>query len=134
MCFKIVSALLTATFMMVITSCRTGDSSSELEASQRRKALDTPDKAIKLQEKLTPIVFAIDGVNGIGITSCHPKTGARDFATQEYVHCININTETDEAFNKVIKRYPPGKKVEDVFIAVEKIGKISIQPRATGGN
>ena len=96
-------------------------------------ALDTPDRAMALQDRLEKSLFAIHGVNGVGIGGCDPKTG-KESVNKSFVHCLDIMTETKDAYNYLLKKYPVGTKVDGVFISIQHIGVIRPQPRATAGN
>lgn len=101
-------------------------------------AIDTPDRAIAVQERIQNSIFAIKGVNGLGIGGCDVRTGkealSANLGHKPFVHCLVINTETKDAYNYLIKRYPVGSKIDGVFVAVRHIGVIRPQPRATAGN
>jgi len=97
------------------------------------RPLDTPDRALALQKKLTPKVLTIEGVNGIGIIGCNPRTGETEVA-DDFVHCVVIYTITEDTALKVKKLFPTGQKVKGVFVVTEVIGEIEPRPRITGGN
>ncbi len=90
------------------------------------KAIDTADHAIEVKEKLQNLVFNIEGVNGIGVSGCNPRTGARD-VSGPFVHCVSISTETRDSYNTVIQLFPLGKKIDGVFITVQYVGRIVVQ-------
>lgn len=85
------------------------------------------------KEELTPIVFAMDGVNGIGITGCDPETGENSF-DPGFVHCIRVYTETKAAKEALLKLYPVGSTYKGYFVTVKYIGVIEPQPRMSAGN
>jgi hypothetical protein len=87
-----------------------------------------------LQNKLEPIVFGIEGVNGIGITGCDPVTGAQSNFKSDFVLCVSVMTVTEEAAQTVLNLYPAGQKVDGVFVTVQAIGEIVAQPRMSAGN
>lgn len=97
------------------------------------EALDTPNKAMKVQDQMSDFVFAMAGVNGFGITGCDPETGVANL-DRDFVHCLVINTETATAFKAVSTVYPVGTQIKGVYVVVKKIGTISAQPRMGAGN
>ncbi|MCX6125840.1 MAG: hypothetical protein NTV34_13990 [Proteobacteria bacterium] len=97
------------------------------------EALDTPSKATKVKTTLAPALSAMEGVNGYGISGCDPTSGQKD-VRGDFVHCINIMTSTRESEGALLTLFPVGKKIQGVFISVDYIGDIVIQPRASGGN
>ena len=92
------------------------------------KALDTPARAEKVQDYLQKSVLKIQGVNGIGIGGCNPRTGAEDL-DHNFVHCIVIYTETVQAEKKMLGLYPTGTAIRGVFVTIKRIGKVVPQPR-----
>lgn len=98
-------------------------------------ALDTPDRARAVKDRLAKVVFTIKDVNGIGVSGCDPRTGKLNVTSgKDFVHCVEINTATRAAYQRVSQMYPTGTKVNGVFVAVQYIGVISTQPRAAAGN
>ncbi len=98
------------------------------------KALDKPTKAKRAKKSLEAIVFQIEGVNGIGVTGCDPKTGKKSDFSADFVHCVEVMTETDAAKEQVLAIYPEGTKIKGAFVIVNKVGEIVPHPRASGGN
>ena len=94
---------------------------------------DDPEKATQVKEQLEPLVMLMEGVNGIGVTGCDPVTGT-PLVTGDFVHCVKILTETEEAYKTLLDLYPVGSTVDDIFITVENVGPIGPQPNASGGN
>ncbi|MDZ4662278.1 MAG: hypothetical protein SGJ18_11740 [Pseudomonadota bacterium] len=97
------------------------------------EALDSPKRAIKVKDRLQKSVFQIEGVNGIGVTGCDPATGKASL-DKDFVHCVSISTENEEAYDYVLGLYPTRTKVGGVFIVVENVGVITSEPRLGGGN
>lgn len=96
------------------------------------KALDTPARALRVKSKIQDAVLSLVGVNGIGITGCDPISGLASLEGN-FVHCISIYTESDEALAQVEALYPSGTKIRNVFVTVMQIGPIVPQPRMSGG-
>lgn len=97
------------------------------------KALDTPDEARKVKKQIASAVMQLEGVNGIGLTGCNPTTGQKDISG-DFVYCVNIMTETQEAYEFLNAIYPSVTKVNGVIISVDYVGKIEMAPRMSGGN
>lgn len=104
-----------------------------VSASAFAGPLDGPQAAERLQAKIEPSVMSMTGVAGIGITGCNPNTGLPD-VEGDFVHCVQIFAETQNAANSLIKTYPAGVKVDGVFVTIDLSGQIVIYPRMTGGN
>lgn len=92
------------------------------------RPLDTIEKAKQVMDQLLETVSRIHGVNSIGITGCDPRTGEPNIFT-DYIHCVQITTETVAAENYLLRMFPPGKKINGVYISVKYIGVIAPQPR-----
>lgn len=98
------------------------------------EALDTPQKANSVKNKLENTVLNISGVNGIGITGCDPKTGKKSDLSGDFVHCVVIFTENEEAYRFVQNLYPEPTRIQNVFVVVELTGEVVPEPRLTVGN
>lgn len=96
------------------------------------RPLNSEDQALKVRDLIQPAVLQIEGVNGIGITGCNPKTGKQD-VMNDFVHCVVVYAETDEGFEQVSKLYPQGTKIKGVWIVIDQIGTIVPQPRMSVG-
>lgn len=100
----------------------------------RAAALDTPDRAKAVKNKLSPVIFQIKGVNGIGVGGCNPQTGAESNGAGDFVHCVAIYAETQAAFRKLNALYPQGTQIGGVYVIIRFMGPVEIQPRMTTGN
>ena len=87
-----------------------------------------------LHEKVTETLLSMQGVNGVGIGGCDPETGEETDFSKDYIECLAIYTETEEAAQALLTLFPQGQKVDGVFVIVEFIGEIRAQPRMSGGN
>lgn len=105
---------------------------SLLSIMAQARALDTAAKARRVKAQIQNSVMSVPGVNGIGITGCNPATGLFDLG-HDFVHCIQITTETKAAMKSLQRTYPPGVKFRGVFVTVKYIGTITPQPRMSGG-
>ena len=97
-------------------------------------ALDSHQRATVVRDKLTPFVLSTPGLNGIGVTGCDPETGMATDFSEDFVHCVLIYAETEEAAQIALSRFPVGANVDGVFVVVEVVGEIVPQPRMSGGN
>ncbi|MGE3684223.1 MAG: hypothetical protein AB7G93_21080 [Bdellovibrionales bacterium] len=96
--------------------------------------LDGPERAIALQNKIERSVMQIEGINGLGITGCDPETGVISDLEKEFVHCVIIYAETDGGAEQAVAKFPPGEKVDGVFVVVEWIGEIGPRLHNSGGH
>ncbi len=97
------------------------------------KALDTSAKAKATKASISSTVLSMVGVNGLGITGCNPKTGEFDI-TNNFVHCVVVYTETEEAYHALKVLLPTKTKIKDVYVEVEYLGEIVPQPTVGLGN
>ncbi len=97
------------------------------------RPLDTPNAATTLKNALSKSVMVMDGVNGIGVTGCNPLSGEASLKGN-FVHCVQIMTETEDAARALRILYPEGTKIKGVFVVILQIGRIGIQPRISVGN
>lgn len=104
-------------------------SSSYTEA----KALDGSRRATTLMRRMSAMTSAMAGVNGIGVTGCDPRTGEANIGN-DFVHCVRISTETEEAFEALRKLFPVGSKINETFITIRYVGPIEEEPRMSVGN
>jgi hypothetical protein len=98
------------------------------------QALDTPDQARKVKNNISDQVFGLPRVHGLGITGCDPRTGERLSTDRRFVHCVQINTDSQETLDYLQELFPPGRKVQGVFVIIQLSERPSIQPRSGFGN
>jgi hypothetical protein len=83
------------------------------------------------KESIEESLFRISGVNGVGIGGCDPATGKATNFRGDYVFCVTVFTETQEAAEHVNRVYPEGRLVNGIYVRAEAIGRIEAQPRVT---
>jgi len=84
-----------------------------------------------ISDNLTPSIFGIKGINGIGPGLCEVKTGksfGKLFAENAPVdlltfeNCLQVLTETKEAQEKLLNLIPAGSKVNGIYVDFEFVG------------
>lgn len=91
-----------------------------------------------VKDAYTADFFALEGVNGVGITACEADSGlpVEDFgAAGDKVYCIQVYTENDLGLANMEATFGPAPVLLDgVFMNYKKIGVIGPQPGVTIGN
>lgn len=97
--------------------------------------LNSIEDVRQVQDKYTQELFAIDGVNGVGITACDAETGLPDLDSFEKVYCLMVYTENQAGLDNLEAKYGPAPtELDGVVVNYKKIGQIVPQPGVTIGN
>lgn len=73
----------------------------------------------KLQNHISFFVMSMDGVNGIGVSTCKIKKGTEP--------CLTIFTENDKTTESLRTLFPSSKRVNGIIVTVNKIGITRLQ-------
>lgn len=82
-------------------------------------AFPSESEVVKLKNKISFFVLAMDGVNGIGVSTCKMKKGNEP--------CLIITTENDKTSASLRTLFPSSKRVNGIMVNVDKIGIIRQQ-------
>ncbi len=105
---------------------------SVLSINATARQINGEDQATIVKDKIEAEVFAIAGVNSIGLTGCDSITGEINYVSGD-VYCILMTTEDQKSANQLGLKFPSGYSVDGVFTWIQVIGKIVPEPRMTGG-
>jgi len=75
-------------------------------------------------------------VNGAGITYCDSDGNEANLTSEfptVFEECVVIFVNNADGINNLLKKYPQGVRRNGVFIVIDYIGEIEIQPKVTIG-
>lgn len=98
------------------------------------RPLDTKVKAEAVEAIVRTEVSQIPGVEYTFVGPCDPKTGRVTTVRRRFVHCVVVYTFSSHTQQAVEDIYPPGEKVDGVYVSVDRYDLVRAKPRMSGGN
>ena len=105
--FLLISLFIFSLPLFAETSLGFGDG----ETFKAKKYKPTPFEIA--QDQIADYFMSIEGVNSANIKTCTPPGD-----NKENSPCVEIGTVTKSAYNKLIRKYPPGSKAHGFYITL----------------
>jgi len=89
------------------------------------------EKVRLVKARMGKWLFTVPGVNGLGITACDTKSGKpftafpqSQLPSMVFENCLGVLTETREAADMLLERFPVGSRYHRVYVVIEFVGPI----------
>lgn len=84
----------------------------------------------KVKDQYKKILFSMAGSNGVGISSCDPKTG--ELSIEEgTVRCVMVNFSDNASFDNATATFNAPFQIDGVWISFKVVGVIRPKPGVT---